>query len=249
MICVSNLKDHQTRRALNWKTTIAYTEMRSKLVNGKSGAWKMVFFEKIINEFNKFPSKYHKQDVFNDWVSLMACVISNQVYYRDDMERLYINIINKYIKEEVDRFCYMQYLLIMCFEERIDDYLGKIYMQIDAGNKRTGQFFTPYHLSKLNAEIILQGYDGKEVMINEPSCGACGMILAVADVLNSKGYNYQLKMDVTANDIDFKSVCMSYVQLSLCGISAKVVQGNTLLQEESLVLYTPSYILKRGLIR
>lgn len=68
-----------------------------------------------------------------------------------------------------------------------------------------------------------------------------------AAVLKEKGINYQKAMDVVAQDLDWKGVYMCYLQLSLLGISAVCVQGNTLAEpyipvktEESNILYTPA---------
>lgn len=54
------------------------------------------------------------------------------------------------------------------------------------------------------------------------------MIIAAAKVLKDRGINYQNVMKVVAQDLDWKAVYMCYTQLSLLGINAVVVQGNTL---------------------
>ena len=54
------------------------------------------------------------------------------------------------------------------------------------------------------------------------------MILAVAAVLKEKGIDYQKCLDVVAQDLDWNGVYMTYIQLSLLGIPAVVVQGDTL---------------------
>jgi len=68
----------------------------------------------------------------------------------------------------------------------------------------------------------------RKITVLEPSCGGGAMILAAAKVLWKNGINYQQAMDVVAQDLDWKGVYMCYVQLSLLGISAICVQGNTL---------------------
>ena len=73
------------------------------------------------------------------------------------------------------------------------------------------------------------------------------MIIATASVLKEKGINYQQVMEVVAQDLDWKGVYMCYLQLSLLGISAVCVQGDTLVNpyipgktEASHILYTPA---------
>lgn len=119
--------------------------------------------------------------------------------------------------------------LTMALENDISDILGQVYMEAELGNKSTGQFFSPFHISRMCAELSLRDQDGSQkITLNEPSCGAGGMIIATAAVLKDRNVNYQLCLDVIAQDLDWKAVYMCYVQLSLLGIRAVVVQGDTL---------------------
>lgn len=68
----------------------------------------------------------------------------------------------------------------------------------------------------------------ERVTLNEPSCGSGGMVIATARAMLEKGIDYQKKLKVIAQDLDWKAVYMCYVQLSLYGIDAEVIQGNTL---------------------
>ena len=76
------------------------------------------------------------------------------------------------------------------------DYLGEIFMNCNMGNKNTGQFFTPYHVSKMCAKIAIgtpNKADGKILTLCEPCCGSGGMVLAAMDVLkNDFGINYAM---------------------------------------------------------
>lgn len=74
------------------------------------------------------------------------------------------------------------------------------------------------------------------------------MIIAAAKVLKEQGIDYQRIMKVTAQDLDWKGVYMTYVQLSLLGISATVIQGDTLAAgavSKEQILYTPK---KKGML-
>ena len=66
------------------------------------------------------------------------------------------------------------------------------------------------------------------------------MIIAAARALKEQGENYQRKMRVVAQDLDWKAVYMCYVQLSLLGVNAVVVQGNTLAEPWTPYSDTPS---------
>lgn len=78
------------------------------------------------------------------------------------------------------------------------------------------------------------------------------MIIAAAAVLNEKGINYQNILEVVAQDLDWKGVYMCYVQLSLLGISAACVQGDTLMEPYDQIRTPKSHVLitprKAGLL-
>lgn len=69
------------------------------------------------------------------------------------------------------------------------------------------------------------------------------MLIAMAEALQDKGYNFQTQMHCTAQDLDIKSVHMCYVQLSLLGIPATIIHGNTLLLEQRSVWNTPMHFI------
>lgn len=175
-------------------------------------------------------------NVFEDWVECMALSISNacqmihdKVY--QERERKFAAIVQQYKKPPVEKFAEMFVMLSETLESGISDILGEIYMEMELGNKNTGQFFTPYHVSFMCAEASLQGYEGDHILIiHEPSCGGGGMIIAAAAVLSKRGMNYQKLMHVVAQDLDWKAVHMTYVMLSLMGINAVVAQGDTLIE-------------------
>ena len=54
------------------------------------------------------------------------------------------------------------------------------------------------------------------------------MIIAACKVLHEAGFDFQRRLDVVAQDLDWKGVYMTYLQLSLIGCRAIVVQGDTL---------------------
>lgn len=89
----------------------------------------------------------------------------------------------------------------------------------------------------------------KVVTLNEPSCGSGSMILAYAEMMQKHGRNYCSELVVLAQDLDIHCVLMTYIQLSLYGIPAVVLHGNTITTEEFDRWYTPIYILDRWVWR
>ena len=141
-------------------------------------------------------------------------------------------------------------LLVETTEQKHNDVLGNLFMQAGYGNKNTGQFFTPYAVSYACASI--QTFTDDFVMMNEPSAGAGGMVIATSKAMLKQGINPQKKLRVVAQDLDWNALYMCYVQLSLYGIDAKVVQGDTLMNEKhgllsDKVFLTPMYFLNGAL--
>lgn len=211
----------------------------------------MDYKKEIIKKINLISGKYSAYEVFTDWIRCCSIVINNSCQlFRDkvwkDRETLYLDTLRKYTREEVKIFVEMMSLLTLALEEEITDILGQIYMESGMGSKAAGQFFTPFHLSKLCAAMTVPDPDENgKIIINEPSCGGGGMIIAAAAALGERGVDFQRVMKVTAQDLDWKGVYMCYLQLSLLGIDAICVQGNTLLEPyqkgypEERILRTP----------
>lgn len=179
--------------------------------------------KEIIDNIRSIAGRYSEYEIFVDWIRLSALAISNAVTpfhgkVWKEREKTYMDTINRYTKEEQKIFPKMFALLTLALEKEMGDVLGDIYMASGMGSKAAGQFFTPYHLSKLCADLVTLEPDKTGCYrINEPSCGGGGMIIAAAAALRDHGVDYQRKMDVVAQDIDIKSVHMCYVQLSICG--------------------------------
>ena len=192
--------------------------------------------KEIIKRIERIAGKYSAYEVFSDWIRCCALAISNSttlIRLRgkiwEDREKAYMETISRYTSKEAELFPEMLALLTMALEKDMEDVLGEIYMSSGMGSKAAGQFFTPYHLSELCAELTVAEQDSTGIYrINEPSCGGGGMIIAKAKSLKNQGINYQRKMQVVAQDLDWKGVYMCYLQLSLLGIPAICVQGDTL---------------------
>lgn len=207
----------------------------------------------IPDMIHKLSGTYSEYEIFSDWVKAYALSISNTTDIRpgkiwEDRERQYMELVKKHGAATMLEFSTMNAMLVEELEKDMRDVLGEVYMSAGLGSKSTGQFFTPFHLSYLTARTSLEGQldhlqEKEQIKLNEPSCGGGGMIIAAAKVLKENGIDFQRKMKVVAQDLDWKGVYMTYVQLSLLGISAAVVQGNTL--EDA---FTPDFPPERVLL-
>lgn len=214
----------------------------------------MNYKKELIEKINKLSGSRSPYEVFCDWVKCSAIAIQNSCHIIHNglwkkREEQYMRTIQPY-GEAGQEFGDMLGLLTMALDHDISDILGQVYMEAELGNKSTGQFFTPFHISHMCAELELLDQDGSQtIRLNEPSCGAGGMVIAAAAVLKDRKINYQRCLDVVAQDLDWKAVYMCYVQLSLLGIRAVVVQGDTLTDpyipgktDPESTFYTPKHM-------
>lgn len=203
-------------------------------------------------------SRVHGMDqVWSDWVEICAITLArlDQTKF-DTRESRYLDIVKKYKKEELHLFVIAFASLVKAFDHyveqgEIQDVLGQIYMAMNMGNDRTGQFFTPFDVSLLMARITitpgtLQSIEQWGFMsMSEPTCGAGGMVIASARAVQESGYNYQKQLHVMATDIDSRCVHMTFIQMALLHIPGIVVHGNGLSQEHWNIWYTPAHIMDR----
>lgn len=193
--------------------------------------------DEMVNIINGMAGRHSAYQIFSDFVECSAIAIQNACFLTKNelwkkREEQYVAVIRKYEADEVMKMQSLFCTLGRALEENIEDVLGYVFMKSGCGSQQLGQFFTPFHLSRLVSELGVQEIkDGEIYHINEPSCGGGGMIIGAAAALNEAGMNYQKILRVTAQDLDWKGVYMTYVQLSLLGINATVIQGDTLSDE------------------
>lgn len=220
------------------------------------GEWPTI--DGIISKLEKKLYKINAHDFLSDLFECGAIALSNRFDYKQasEREKRYCSIMNNYDKETrtlmVEIFCDLELILTNQINKNIgfDDYLGKLYMQSETSNKKAGQFFTPYHVSKLVAgagldkDKIQQCQKDDVMVISEPSCGSGGMILATADILYNKyNFNYSWNMFAKCSDLDKRCVHMSYLQLGFAGIPAEIEWADSLSGQVMERWRTPTMIM------
>ena len=211
--------------------------------------------------YNKLCHKYSRYEVWQDMVVMIACAIANAVdkRYFDEREKMYMRVVQKHTKDELDIFPEFFAHIVMGMEGNPDcDFLGELYMNLELGNKYAGQFFTPYSVCRMMAECSIQDDLLKEqiekngwISINDCACGAGATLVAAANYLRFIGINYQTQALFIAQDVDMTVALMCYIQLSVLGCAGYVVIGNSLTkpmtgnvlfgEESSRCWYTPMY--------
>ncbi len=158
------------------------------------------------------------------------------------------SFISGYQKPDVMRMGQLLVHVVNGLEAGFCDFLGKIFMQLELGDKYRAQFFTPRDLARMMAMLLLGDMDRlfqarPFITLSESACGAGCMVLAVADVLNQAGYVSHRQLLVSVTDVGPLAAGIAYIQLSLCGVAGEVVIGNSLHNERRRVLYTPGHYL------
>ncbi len=203
--------------------------------------------KEIIKQFKELASTRDLWQVYKDFLEVVAISISNACDKDQALEReqRYLDIIKTYSPEQVWKITDIMGLLVLELSKEPQDVLGKIFMELELGNKWTGQVFTPLNLADLLANVAFDDKEIKEkgyMTVTDPAVGGGVTIIGLVRAMIEKGYNPQKQLLVICGDLDIKAVHMTYIQLSLLGIPAIVKNQDALTLETMSVWYTPTYI-------
>lgn len=207
----------------------------------------------LFHQLSTLEGRYRIGDVFRDFLHYSALRISNlcESVHLQERQKKMNELLQKYGENQILEECFLSLTkAIVCNQQRgiLRDVLGTIFEAIGPSNAGAGQFFTPEHMCRFMAKVTagdkLSELKTKPyITVSDPCIGSGRMLLAFANEMQDKGYNYCMQMVGTAVDIDSTCVYMSYIQFSLYGIPAVVIHGNSLLVQEWSRWYTPAYIL------
>lgn len=198
-------------------------------------------------------------NAWSDFVHCAAYAISNAVdpVHREAREKDYMRIMNQYQEAERQAIAHLFALTTIALEQNPDqDFLGRLYMTLDMGNKGLGQCFTPYDvcrmMSKLNSPNLPRMVEKKGwISVNDCCIGGGAMLIAFASECLAQGVNFQNHCLFVGQDIDSTVAMMAYIQLSLLGCPGYIVIGDALTEPlagdilfaptEREILITPMY--------
>ena len=227
---------------------------------------------KFVRIFRRLSQAHSSWIVWQDFIFMSAAAIANALDKRPEVWRKredeYLAIVNKYSKDEQHDIIELFTLTAFALEVNpAQDFLGRLYMQLELSNHWHGQFFTPWDIAEVMARItagdsLKERISSKDyISVNDPACGAGCMLLAFASVCLNFGVNYQQSVLFTGQDIDAVAAKMSYIQLSLLGCPGYVVIGNTITdhvlgdvlspvyKNEGDIWFTPMYFSNLWLTR
>ena len=202
--------------------------------------------KEFIKLFSSTAPYHHRYETFRDLVFCIAAALRNATPLPSEkIEAEYLRVINQYRPD--DRMAFQKLFALLCqaLEVAPRDVLGPIFMSLELGESRKGQFFTPPDISKMMAQILLTDLEekiarGETIKVQEPAAGAGGMVLAVAEKIIELGHNPAKTMYAHATDVDRTAALMCYIQMSLWNIPGTVVVGNSLSLEVREVWETPA---------
>jgi hypothetical protein len=210
---------------------------------------------RLIESFSKHCNDHQ---AFYDFVEMAACSLSNRVDLRqyEVRELRYKKAITKYEDLETRRLFpqMLAELALALARTGGRDVLGPIAAALGMTTFRSGQYWTPWEVCKMMAQLTIGGGGDREALgakiarhgfttVCEPACGPGTMILAFADAMRDAGLDPKRQLHVTAYDIAPWCAHMAYCQLALMGIPAVVIQGDFLTGKHADVWFTPQHII------
>ena len=198
--------------------------------------------KELVRTFDEACGRHNRWTVWSDAMVMYAISISNTVdkVHADSREEIYLSLAKKYNQREMDCIARMFALIVEAMEANPDqDFLGDLYMMLELGNQKNGQFFTPYSVCTMMAKmqpdikekIEAQGW----ISVSDPACGAGALLVAFANECMLREINYQTSVLFVAQDIDFVTGCMCYIQLSLLGCPGYVVVADSIVNPSTCI--------------
>ncbi len=225
--------------------------MKSQNIQKNQKTADLNFASEFQKGFNKLCGSRHRYSVWSDLMTLYAIGIQNSCssWYKEDKilkpiwenrEKRYYEIMKTYSENErqiiIDMFTY----LVMEFDRNQNqDFLGKMYMLLNISNNVTGQFFTPCDVCAMMSNISIDENTLIQVIkekgyasVNDCAVGGAATLISAAnrckEILAKGNLNYQNHVYFVGNDVDIICCYMAYIQLSLIGVSAIIINTNTL---------------------
>lgn len=203
----------------------------------------------IIKLFETFRYKRDMSRVFEDFLTLGTCSFINATpgHFDAKVEEEYKRVSERYTREELKSFADILGLVFIEINKTKQDVLGTVFHKLNLHNKYRGQFFTPVEISRMMAVISFDKQLVEKTIkekgfcsVCEPCTGSGALIIAYIEEFVKNGFDLN-QLYVEAHDIDMKCVQMTYLQLSFLGVYARVILGNTLIDENRMELRTPKY--------
>ncbi|WP_299846403.1 N-6 DNA methylase [uncultured Paracoccus sp.] len=207
----------------------------------------------FLRALDGFDRSKTRSETFRIFCEMAYCALAKRVSpcpeQRDRLEADYMRCVGLFPKpDDVRRMPELLGIATLAIAGGGVDFIGEVAGAIGALDARLGQFFTPYEVSRLMAEMSLgdvaaqieaQGF----ITVQEPAAGAGGMVLAMADALEGQGFDPARHVWVEAVELSRSTFHMAYIQIASRGIAGRVIHGNSLTMECFDKAFTPAGLL------
>lgn len=206
--------------------------------------------KQFIKAFERLAHHRERHAVLADFLEMAFCAVRKKTLPAgpdaDAIEARYMDVVRRNAAEDVRAMPELLGITALAVQDGGCDFLGQIVVELELPSQHMGQFFTPYDVSRMIAEMTFDTVDELIaeqgfVTVQEPACGAGGMIIAAADVIEGRGFDIARQLYVDGTDISALCFKMSYLQASLRGIPAIIRRGNTLSGEVFERAVTPAF--------
>ena len=197
--------------------------------------------DELVGEIRSLAQSQGLNNVFTNFLEISATSIAMEMDPANAEERgkRYEEMVSGMEPETLSAYARMLALLMLAVLEHEDepcDILGSIYHELRLNNEWNGQFFTPDNICRMMAAMINPVDERPDadypITISEPACGSGTMVIGAIWAMKRQDFDFQRKSFFVARDIDIRCVWMAYIQLSLYGVPAVVIHGNSLTMEE-----------------
>lgn len=142
--------------------------------------------KEFISVFRKTGYNLRRWEVFSDFIILAASELDiARIRTPESIERCR-KICERYSAADIQNMHDLFGLMVCALEAQFHDFLGAVFMELELGDDRRGQYFTPYSVQSMMARLLMPGVIDtirREGMftLSEPTCGAGGMVIAYAE--------------------------------------------------------------------
>lgn len=193
----------------------------------------------FLTEFQKLSNSRPPWRVWQDFVTMAACTISNHVDWRfqEDREKEYLSCASEYSKEELTSIAQLLAATTIALRENpAQDFLGNMYTNLGMSDHWKGQYFTPWDMGVAMATMVMHGLDKERLeelgylSVYDPTCGSGCLLIAAgwACEERQKIENPKERLFFVGQDLDRVVALMCYIQLSILGYAGYVIVGDSL---------------------
>ena len=220
--------------------------------------------KEFLRIFRRLSERHPPWNVWRDFIFTSAAAISNRLDKRPGVwhkrENEYLRTIKRYDRSERDDIPQLLALATKALADNpAQDFLGRLFTELELSNHWKGQFFTPYDVAsmmtaitvggeeRLTEEINREGY----ITANDPACGSGVTLIAFSNYCRELEIDPSKETLLVGQDIDETAALMCYIQLSVLNCAGIIIVGNTLTETDSAkkpgnLWLTPAYLLNFG---